>query len=74
MFSKNRRYSESSIINCRPCKKLGGDRLMDEKTANRRTPSHHIYIDPDERCEEQTEEEEDGIFSPHNNWLVYIAT
>jgi len=35
---------------------------MDEKTANRRTPSPHIYIDPDERCEEQTEEEEDGIF------------
>jgi hypothetical protein len=39
---------------------------MDEKTDNRRTLSHHIYIDPHERCEEQTEEEEDGIFLPDN--------
>jgi hypothetical protein len=30
--------------------------------------------DPHGRCEEKTEEAEDGIFSPDNNWLVIRET
>jgi len=41
------KLSEFIIINCDHVKKLGKrDRLMDEKTANRRTPSHHITAPP----------------------------